>query len=62
METYGKITWENAIYEARRYHAKKMGRRYNEGIDYDESGEIFDNFSEVIQDAFRYLCETGEID
>ena len=44
MDTYGKITWENALYEARRYHAKKMSSRYNEGIDYDESGEIFDNF------------------
>ena len=61
MNTYEKITWENALYEARRYHAKKMGSRYNEGIDYDESGEIFDNFPEIIQDAFRYLCEIGEI-
>ena len=61
MDTYGKITWENALYEARRYHAKKMSSRYNEGIDYDESGEIFDNFPEIIQDAFRYLCEIGEL-
>lgn len=37
MDTYGKITWENALYEARRYHAKKMNSRYNEGIDYDEN-------------------------
>ena len=52
----------NALYEARRYHAKKMNSRYNEGIDYDENGEIFDNFPEIIKDALNYLCEIGEID
>ena len=62
MDTYGKITWENALYEARRYHAQKMSSRYNEGIDYDENGEIFDNFPEIIKDALNYLCEIGEID
>ena len=49
MDTYGKITWENALYEAK-------------GIDYDENGEIFDNFPEIIKDALNYLCEIGEID
>ena len=33
-----------------------------EGIDYDENGEIFDNFPEIIKDALNYLCEIGEID
>ena len=62
MDTYGKITWENALYEARRYCAKKLDSRYNEGIDYDENGEIYDNFTEIIKDALHYLCEIGEID
>lgn len=61
METYGKISWENAIYEARRYHSKKMSSRYNEGIDYDEDGKIFDDFPEIIKEAIYYLCEIGEI-
>ena len=58
---YGKLTWENALYEARRYHAKKMNSRYTEGIDYDEDGKIYDNFPEMIKDAINYLCEIGEI-
>ena len=32
-----------------------------EGIDYDENGEIYDNFPEIIKDALNYLCEIGEI-
>lgn len=61
MDTYGKITWESALYEARKYIAKKDYSRYYEGVDYDENGEICDNFPEIIQDALRYLCEIGEI-
>ena len=44
-----------------KYHAKKMNRRYNEGIDYDEDGKIYDNFPEIIKDALNYLCEIGGI-
>ena len=62
FEAHLVANWENALYEARRYHAKKMSSRYNEGIDYDENGEIFDNFPEIIKDALNYLCEIGEID
>ncbi len=61
MENYGKISWENAIFEARRYHAKKMSSRYNKGVDYDEDGKIFDGFPQIIKDATYYLCEIGEI-
>lgn len=61
MENYGKISWENAIFEARRYHAKKMSSRYYEGVDYDEDGKVFDGFPEIIKDAMYYLCEIGEI-
>lgn len=61
METYGKISWENAVYEARRYHSKKMNSRYNDGVDYDEDGKIYDEFPEIIKEAIKYLCEIGEI-
>lgn len=61
METYGKIAWENALFEARRYHAKKMSYRYNYGVDYDEDGEILNSFPQIILDALNYLCEIGEI-
>lgn len=61
METYGKFSWENAVYEARRYHSKKMNSRYNDGVDYDEDGKIYDEFSEIIKEAIKYLCEIGEI-
>ena len=61
MDTYGKITWENALYEARRYHAKKRISRYDDGVDYEENGKIYDNFPEVIKKALTYLCEIGEI-
>lgn len=61
MESYGKLTWEDALYEARRYHANKMNSRYIDGIDYDEDGKIYDDFPEVIKEAINYLCEIGEI-
>lgn len=61
MDTYEKLHWGNALYEARKYHAKKMNSRYNEGIDYDEDRKIYDNFPEIVKDALNYLCEIGEI-
>lgn len=62
MDEYDSHVWENALYDARMYHLKKRSNRYNYGVDYDENGEIYDGFPEVVKRAIEYLCENGEID
>ena len=39
-----------------------MNSRYNETIEYDEDGKIYDNFPEIIKDALNYLCRIDEIE
>ena len=56
-----KLTWNDAIAEARRYHEKKMQYRYLYGVDYDEDSAIYTAMPEIIKDALNHLCETGEI-
>ena len=56
-----KLTWNDAIAEARRYHEKKMQCRSLYGVDYDEDSAIYTAMPEIIKDALNHLCETGEI-
>lgn len=54
-------SWENALFSAREYHAKKQAQRYEYGVDYDEDGEIYNAFPAIIKNALNYLCDIGEI-
>ena len=56
-----KLTWDDAIADARRYHEKKMQYRSLYGVDYDEDSAIYTAMPEITKDALNHLCETGEI-
>lgn len=53
--------WEDALFVAREYHAKKQTQRHERGIDYDEDGEVYNAFPQIVKDALNYLCDVGEI-
>jgi hypothetical protein len=53
--------WEYALFVAREYHAKKQTQRHERGIDYDEDGEAYNAFPQIVKNALNYLCEIGEI-
>lgn len=55
------INWEDALFVAREYHAKKQTQRHERGIDYDEDGEVYNAFPQIVKDALNYLCDVGEI-